>query len=75
MGSVHQQEAGVRGGGYGWGRGGVGTDSKTPDRGVGWGWWILRGDLMFRHSRGELDLKGGVEYSILPDKVSGNWNT
>ncbi len=33
--------------------------------GVGGG-GFLRGDLRFRHSRGGLDLKGGVEYSILP---------
>jgi hypothetical protein len=33
--------------------------------GVGGG-GFLRGDFRFRHSRGGLDLKGGVEYSILP---------
>jgi hypothetical protein len=33
VGSVHQQEVGVGGGGQGCGRGGVGTYSKTPDTG------------------------------------------
>jgi hypothetical protein len=33
VGSVHQQEVGVGGGGHRCGRGGVGTYSKTPDRG------------------------------------------
>ena len=47
----------------GWGRGGVGTYSKTPDRGGVGGGGFLRGDLRFRHSRGGLDLKGGVDYS------------
>jgi hypothetical protein len=29
-------------GGEGWDRGGVGTYSKTLDRGGGWGGWILK---------------------------------
>ncbi len=65
----HQQEAGVGGGGHGWGRGGVGTYSKTPDRGGVGGGGFLRGDLKFRHSRGGLDLEGGYKHMLLVYRI------
>ena len=62
--------------GWGWGgRGGTGgglvlTVRHLTGGGVGGG-GFLRGDLRFRHSRGGLDLKGGVTFSILPGNRQG----
>ncbi len=61
LGSVHQQETGVGGGGQGWDRERLVLTSRHLTGGGVGGGEFLRGDLRFRHSRGGLDLKGGVE--------------